>query len=273
VDAGEIAIDHRFASAGEALGCFGRTLVILEEGATINLTITYRTAGETGFSIDHLREIVVGKGAKLHLSEAVEVGEGSTLSLHSYTRQDADSHIHSVFTCAGEGDARVALHSDLAGEGAEAELYGLYIATDHQKTDVELGLNHTAPNCRSRQLVKGIVAGEATGVFTGMVFVGREAQKTDAAQQNRNIQLTDTARVYTRPQLEIYADDVRCAHGATVGQLAEEEIYYMRQRGISEAVARRMQMQGFAADITLRSHSASFHELVSAAVEEKIDNI
>jgi Fe-S cluster assembly protein SufD len=273
VVAGEIAIDHRFASDDAAQICFGRTLIVLGEGATADLTITYRTAGETNFLIDHVREIVVGQGASLHLSEAVTMGEGSTLLLNSYTRQSADSHTQGLFACAGEGDVCMALQSDLAGEGAEAELYGLYVATDSQIADVELRLNHTAPNCRSRQLVKGIVGGEATGVFTGMVYVGREAQGTDAVQQNRNLQLSDTAHVYTRPQLEIYADDVKCGHGATVGQLSEEEIYYMRQRGISEQMAREMQIQGFAADIIDRSHSAAFCEYVFAEVEERIENL
>jgi Fe-S cluster assembly protein SufD len=163
--------------------------------------------------------------------------------------------------------------TDLVEKHAEAELYGLYISSNNQIADIELRMNHTAPECRSNQLVKGIAAGEGIGVFTGMVFVDKEAQKTDATQQNRNLQLDDTARIYTRPQLEIYADDVKCGHGATVGRLNEEEIYYMRQRGISEDTARRMQMQGFAADIIDRSHSAAFREYVSAKVEERIDSL
>jgi Fe-S cluster assembly protein SufD len=273
VEAGEITIENRFASDEGAQMCFGRTLVVLGEGAAADLTILYRTAGETSFLVDHVREIVVGRGASLRLSEAVEMGEGSTLLVNSYMRQAADSHTQSVFTSSGEGDVRLALRTDLAEEHAEAELYGLYIAADRQIADIELRMNHTAPDCRSHQLVKGIAAGEATGVFTGMVFVDKMAQGTDATQQNRNIQLDDTARVYTRPQLEIYADDVKCGHGATVGQLNEEEIYYMRQRGISEHTARRMQMQGFAADITDRSHSAAFRDYVSIEVEDRIENL
>jgi Fe-S cluster assembly protein SufD len=270
VTAGKIMIDNHFGSDDEAQLCFGRTLVILDEGATADLTILYRTAGETNFLIDHVREIVVDKGATLRLSESVVLGEGSTLLLNSYTRQESDSHTEGVFVATGEGDVRLSQRNDLAGEHSETHFAGLYVVAESQKADIELRLNHLAPDCRSRQLVKGIAADKATGVFTGMVYVDREAQRTDAVQQNRNIQLHDTARIYTRPQLEIYADDVKCGHGATVGRLNEEEIYYMRQRGISEDVARQMQMEGFAADITERSHSVTFREYVSKCVIKQI---
>lgn len=273
VDAGTILIDNRFSSDDDAQLCFGRTLVILEEGAQADVAVIYRSSGSTRFLVDHVREIVVGTGARLGLSEMNLLGDGSNLLLNSYVKQHGKSHTESVFTSLGQGDARFALHTDLAGAHAEADLWGLYLASDSQTADVELRMNHLAPDCRSSQLVKGIAAGEATGVFTGMVYVAQDAQRTDAGQQNRNLQLDDTAHIYTRPQLEIYADDVKCGHGATVGRLNEEEIYYMRQRGIAERTARRMQMEGFINDIIDRSRPESLRQYAAAVAAERINKL
>lgn len=272
VDAGELFIDNRFSSDDDAQLCFGRTLIILEAGAQADLTVVYRGAGTTRFLIDHVREAIVGKGARLRLSEINLLAQGNNLLINSYTKQHGKSVTESVFMDLGGGDARFALRTDLAGDFAEAGLWGLYLASDRQTADVELTMNHLMPDCRSNQLVKGIAAGEATGVFTGMVYVARDAQRTDAGQHNRNLLLDDTAHIYTRPQLEIYADDVKCGHGATVGRLNDEEIYYMRQRGIPEREARRMQMEGFINDVIGRSHSEPFREYAAAVATERINN-
>jgi Fe-S cluster assembly protein SufD len=277
-----LLLDFRFVSDEEALMSFGRTLIVLGEGAEATISILYRTGensmptaaerpANTRFLIDFVREIVIGKGAKLHISECALMGEGSSLLLNSYMRQEANSHTDSVFASLGAGFSRISQQTDLAGEHSEANLHGLYIASDNAKSDIELRLNHLTPDCRSRQLVKGIATGQATGVFSGMVYVARDAQHTDAAQQNRNLQLSDAAQIFTRPQLEIYADDVKCGHGATIGRLDEEAIYYMRQRGVGENEARKMQMQGFADDIINHCPAGSFREFVAARAEGLIE--
>lgn len=265
-----LLIDNRFLSEETAQICFGRTLIILGEGSEANISVLYRSSGETRFLVDHVREVIVGKGGRLRFSEANIMGQGCSLLLNSYLKQVAHSRSESVFTELGQGFARFALRTDLTGTHAEAGLYGLYLASGTQHSDVELRMNHMSPDCRSHQLVKGIAAGEATGVFTGMVYVAQDAQKTDAVQQSRNLQLDDTARIYTRPQFEIYADDVKCGHGATVGQLDEEAIYYMRQRGIGESEARQMQLRGFVNDITGRCTAEAFCELVASEAGEQI---
>lgn len=135
-------------------------------------------------------------------------------------------------------------------------------------TRISLTVRHLAPGCRSRQLVKGIVGGSARGEFSGRIHVAPGADGTDAQQHSRNIVLSDTAEVVSRPELEIYADDVRCVHGATVGQLDETAVYYMRQRGIPEADARRMQLEGFAMEIVDRLSNAPEH----ASITEKISS-
>ena len=124
-----------------------------------------------------------------------------------------------------------------------------FLAAGQEHCVVRLRTNHNVPDCRSNSYIKGVAGGTAVGEFCGLVYVAPDAQRTDAQQQNRNILLSETARITTQPQLEIYADDVKCSHGATVGQMDSEAILYMRQRGLSEQQARRLQMEGFVAAI------------------------
>ena len=130
-----------------------------------------------------------------------------------------------------------------------SELDGLFLAADKEHCEVGVRVSHNVPDCSSRSLVKGVAGGEATGAFQGLVYVAPGAQRTDAQQTSRNVELSTGARIVAKPQLEIYADDVKCTHGATVGQMDDEAILYMRQRGLSEQQARRLQMEGFVAAI------------------------
>lgn len=134
---------------------------------------------------------------------------------------------------------------DLVGPGAEAHLKGLYLCRADEKVNFRIVMYHRAPGCKSTQLFNGIAGGSAQVSFDGTIVVAPDAQQTEAFQENHNIVLTETAKVTTRPQLEIYADDVKCSHGATVGQLSEDELFYMRSRGIPEAEARTLQMLSF----------------------------
>ena len=134
---------------------------------------------------------------------------------------------------------------DLLGAGAEAHLKGLYLCGGDEKVNFHILMHHRAPGCKSTQLFNGIAGGNANVCFHGTIVVAPDAQQTEAYQENHNIVLTDTAKVETKPQLEIYADDVKCSHGATVGQLNQEELFYMRSRGIPEKEARTLQMLYF----------------------------
>ena len=129
------------------------------------------------------------------------------------------------------------------------ELYGLFVAGTGDRCRIKNEVRHNVPDCVSNQVVKGIADGEGYGLFDGLVYVAPDAQHTEAYQQSRNVLLAPTARIQTQPQLEIYADEVKCSHGATVGQMNEEQIYYMRQRGLSEDDARRLQLGGFVQEI------------------------
>ena len=147
---------------------------------------------------------------------------------------------------------RYVMEVDLVGPGASLDLAGLYLCPADERLDLRVLVRHTAGGCLSRQLFKGLVGGTARASFDGLVYVAQDAQKTQAYQENHTILLSDTARVESRPQLEIYADDVQCSHGATTGYLNPDELYYLRSRGIPEAEARRLQMVAFLAPVLRR---------------------
>ena len=159
------------------------------------------------------------------------------------------------------GESRdIDLSIDLTGPGAQAHVKALYLCNGEEKVNFRILMHHRAPGCISTQVVKGIAAGEAQVQFDGTIVVAPDAQQTEAYQENHNIVLTEQARVQARPQLEIYADDVKCSHGATVGQLNPDELFYMRSRGIPEAEARTLQMLSFLSPV------------VPAGREEEVEN-
>ena len=158
---------------------------------------------------------------------------------------------------------RVRVEIDLCGPGAEVDIAGLYLCRGEEKLDLDVLVRHTSGGCVSRQNFKGIVGGKAKASFEGLIYVAKDAQKTRAYQENHTILLDDTARVESRPQLEIYADDVECSHGATTGFLNEEELFYMRSRGIPEAEARRLQMISFLAPVLERLPEDLKNDIIS----------
>ena len=161
----------------------------------------------------------------------------------------------------------------LAGEGAEANIYGAYVCGGEEKVKISVDMHHDLPHCNSRQLFKGIAGGKSRVDFYGKIIVAQDAQRTEAYQENHNILLSDGAKVYTKPQLEIYADDVKCSHGATIGRLNEEEQFYMRSRGISLEDAKVLQMISFIAPVLENIHDEAEREKVSADFEAQIRNI
>ena len=156
---------------------------------------------------------------------------------------------------------RYVLEADLEGPGASLDLAGLYLCPDSEQLDLRLLVRHSVGGCVSRQLFKGLVGGTARAAFDGLVYVAQDAQKTEAYQENHTILLSDDARVETRPQLEIYADDVQCSHGATTGYLNPDELFYLRSRGIPEAEARRLQMIAFLAPVLRRLPESLIEEI------------
>ena len=158
----------------------------------------------------------------------------------------------------------------LVGEGAEANIYGAYICGSDEKVRIAVDMRHDVPHCNSRQLFKGIAGGSSKVDFYGKIVVAQDAQKTEAYQENHNILLSDNAKVDTKPQLEIYADDVKCSHGATIGRLNEEEQFYMRSRGISLEDAKVLQMISFIAPVLEHIDDEAQREAVAMKMESEI---
>jgi Fe-S cluster assembly protein SufD len=167
----------------------------------------------------------------------------------------------------------VKLDVRLAGEGAEANVYGAYVCGGEEKVKISVDMHHDLPHCNSRQLFKGIAGGTSRVDFYGKIIVAQDAQRTEAYQENHNILLTDGAKVDTKPQLEIYADDVKCSHGATIGRLNEEEQFYMRSRGISLEDAKVLQMISFIAPVLENIEDEAERERMTAQFEDAIRNL
>jgi Fe-S cluster assembly protein SufD len=166
--------------------------------------------------------------------------------------------------------SRHGLNIKLAHEGAECWADGLYLVGTGQHADTHSLIDHSSPHCTSHQLYKGILDGKSRAVFNGKVFVHRDAQKTDAMQSNKNLLLSNEARVDTKPQLEIYADDVKCAHGATVGQLEEEELFYLISRGLHTDLARNLLTYGFAEELVEKIKIESIKQQLDEAILNRL---
>ncbi len=164
----------------------------------------------------------------------------------------------------------VKLDVTLKGEGAEANIYGAYVCGADERVKIAVDMHHDMPHCYSRQLFKGIAGGSSRVDFHGKIIVAQDAQKTEAYQENHNILLSDDAKVDTKPQLEIYADDVKCSHGATIGRLNEEEQFYMRSRGISLEDAKVLQMISFLAPVLEAIPDPQQREAISQQLESAI---
>lgn len=267
------AVECGLYGDGEAVASFGRNLFIFEEGSQAQLVIDYRTlSGERNLAC-RTREIFVGSGTRVEMVESCRLNERSSLISASYARQQGDSVLHGVSVGLSAGLMRNEQTVLLEGRGAENHTNGLTIAGEQEHLDFATDIEHIASDCTSYQLFKGLAADGGTSVFSGRIYVAQDAQRTQAFQQNNNLLLSDDAHVYAKPQLEIYADNVKCSHGATVGQLDPEAIYYMRQRGIGLEDARRLQMYGFVLDVLGESRVQEMNELFDREIASKIEGL
>lgn len=199
--------------------------------------------------INVVTEVQLAEGAQLHYYKTENKEAESLLFHHLYVNQQAHTLFHSHAITFNAGFVGNDIHINLNEPFAEANLYGLYLVDKSQRCDNRITVAHRAADCKSRQLYKGIMDDEAEASFLGHVVVKPDAQRTVALQTNRNILLTDKAKINTKPFLEIYADDVQCSHGATVGQLDDEALFYLRSRGIGERSARKLLMFAFANEV------------------------
>lgn len=230
---------------------FPYTYIIAEQGSSIKIAATFQNKDNKaeGIFCNALTEIHVAANAEV---EYELIQDESTKSIHVNrveVEQLRDSRFSiNTFSLNG-GFIRNDLNIRLAESGCETHLYGLYLPQGEELVDSHTAMDHAAPHCQSNELYKGVISDKATAVFNGKVFVRQEAQKTNAFQENKNILLSDDANIYAKPQLEIFADDVKCSHGATTGEIDSESLFYLRSRGIAEEMAREMLIHAFAADV------------------------
>ena len=254
---------------GEAI--LPRNLIIAEANSKLTVVESYISTSNAAYLTNAVTEIVVGDNANVehvklqdeaaaafHIATiAGEFGRASSVSVHSFA--------------LGAKLSRTNIRTRLAGEGLECILNGLYLTRGEQLADHHMIVEHAQPHCASHEYFNGILDDKSKGVFHGRIYVHQIAQKTDAKQTNKNLLLSDDATADTKPQLEIYADDVKCTHGATIGQLNNESIFYLRARGIPEGTARRMLIHAFAGEIIERVKCEPAREVIDKLVWDRLE--
>lgn len=248
-----------------------RSLVHVAGNAHVQLVETYSTIGLDESFTNQVMEIVVEENARMEYYKIQNDGPHSNQVSTTHIRQIGKSYIHTVTISLDGGLVRNNLNVVLDAEHCEAHLYGLYLQKGQSHVDNHTLVDNVKPNCFSNELYKGIIDDNATGVFNGKIFVQPRAQKTNAYQSNKNILLSDTASVNTKPQLEIFADDVKCSHGCTVGRLNEEGLFYLQSRGINERIARSLLLHAFAVDILEHIKPVAIREYVDKLISERLE--
>ena len=228
-----------------------RNLIVVGAGSRASIIESYVTLAEgTSYWTNAVTEVLAGANSWI---EHTRIQRESERAYHiglTHVEQERDSHYRSFSLAMGGALARHNLTARLNGENVETLMYGLYLTRGDQVVDNHTAIHHDQPNCRSWEVYKGVLDGRSRAVFNGKVFVKPEAQKTDAKQTNRNLLLSDVAKVNTKPQLEIFADDVKCTHGATVGRLDDIALFYARSRGVPVDKAQLLLTYAFAAEVT-----------------------
>lgn len=247
-----------------------RNLIILEDNSELSFLHCDDSINQhAGFLVTNT-EIFLGKNAKLDLYKLQNLNNQTALVNATSILQKEHSELNvNVLTFNG-GNIRNEFTIDLSEENAVADISGIYLMDDDQHVDNQVKILHSAPNCLSRELFKGVLDNEASGVFNGYIYVARDAQKTEAFQRNANILMTSKASIDTMPFLEIYADDVKCSHGATVGQLDNEALFYMMQRGIPESDAKLLLMYAFVTEVTGKINIEPLRESIDDMVKKRL---
>ncbi len=229
-----------------------RHLFVIGTHAEVNIVESYVTAGsKANVFVNNVSEIVIGEDSRLQ-HYYIQSGEEKTRYIHHTEVHQQTASLYNNYKASfpGIGLLRNNLNVVLNGENIESHLYGLYLSGGRQLIDNHTIVDHRKPHCQSNELYKGVMKDEAVGVFNGKIFVRKNAQKTNAFQQNNNLMLSKKAVVDSKPQLEIFADDVKCSHGSTVGQFNNEALFYLKSRGIGEEKARALLIHAFAYDVT-----------------------
>lgn len=248
-----------------------RSLVNLNAGSQVQIVETFATIGRQESFTNQVIEIVLEEDARLEYykiqNDAVHANQVST----THVRQRGKSFAHTVTISLNGNVVRNNLNIIMEASHCESHLYGLYLQKGNSHIDNHTLVDNVKPHCYSNELYKGVMDENATGVFNGKIFVRQDAQKTNAYQSNKNILLSNTASVNTKPQLEIFADDVKCSHGCTIGSLDKEAMFYLQSRGVTEKSARSLLMHAFADDILENIKPEAIRTYVDQLINERLE--
>ena len=247
-----------------------RILIVMEEQAEANVIITDRAASQSRFLTNQVIEVIMGNGSHLSLYDIEETHLLCTRYNSVFVRQGRNSSLHHTSLTLFNGHTRNRLDVELQGEGSEVTANGCVIADKMQRVDNNTLIDHQVPNCQSNELYKYVLDDSAVGAFAGKVLVREGAQKTISNETNANLCATRSARMYTQPMLEIYADDVKCSHGSTVGQMDEAALFYMRQRGIDEKEARLLLKAAFITEVIENIPLESLRDRLHVLVDKRL---
>ncbi|HEX6427338.1 MAG TPA: Fe-S cluster assembly protein SufD [Niastella sp.] len=248
-----------------------RTLVYVGENAQVKFVETFNTLGTQESFTNRVIEIVVEKDAITEYYKIQTDASHASQVATTHIQQIGKSYTHTVTVSLNAGLVRNNLNIVLDEQYCEAHLYGIYLQQGQSHIDNHTVVDHAKPHCESNELYKGMLDDQSTGVFNGKIFVRQDAQKTNAYQSNKNVLLSEGASVNTKPQLEIFADDVKCSHGCTIGRLDDESLFYLRSRGIPESTARSLLLHGFAVDILEQIKLAPIREYVDKLISERLE--
>ncbi len=250
-----------------------RNLLIFEQESQGTVIEEYVSLGGGTIFCNSATELLAGESSTVS-HYMIEGEDREALNVSTLRIQQArSSNVASHSLLLGGGLVRNNVHPVLAGEGGECLINGLFVGDGRQHLDNYMHVEHASPHCSSRQFYNGILDGRAHGVFHGRIVVHKDAQKTDAKQTNRNLLLSDDAQIDTKPQLEIYADDVKCTHGATIGQIDETALFYLRSRGVDEVSARRMLLMAFAGECLERMAPGAAREHAEWLIHEHLQSV
>lgn len=247
-----------------------RNLIVVEKNADVSIIICDHTLSPNHFLTNAVTEVYVGENAGFNIIRVQNEHNNAAKITHTFIHQERNSRASSNNITLHGGMIRNSTYHDLAGEGAESHSYGLYLTDKFQHVDTYVNVEHSSPKCTSNQLFKGVLDDASTAAFNGRILVKPGAQGTLAYQKNNNILLTDDAKMSAKPQLEIFADDVKCSHGATVGQLNEEALFYLQSRGINKKEARLMLMFGFAHEVLQNIGVEPLRDRMDALVMQRL---
>ena len=256
--------------AGVPAAVFPRVLIVGEENSSATIIESYRATAEGVYLTNAIVDLVLSEGSRFQHYKVQRESAGA--SHIATTRADLGPKASYETTTINFGAAlsRHDIHVTMDHEGASCSVDGLYMVEGSQHTDTHSVIDHRRPHCTSRQLYKGILDGKSRAVFNGKVFVRHGAQQTDAQQTNKNLLLSSEAQIDTKPQLEIYADDVKCTHGAAVGQLEPDELFYLESRGINPALAKNILTYGFAGEVIEKIQIESIRRELDEAVLNRL---